>query len=381
MKVLHICLSNFYIDNVTYQENMLIKEHIDSGHEVKVLASTEIFDSQKKLVYSKAGTYTGAEGAEVTRIDYAKFLPHIIMKKLRVHSGVYQFIENFKPDVIMFHSMCGWELKTVCKYKKNNPSVKLYMDSHEDFNNSARGFISKYFLHWLYYRPIAKKASTFSNKVLCISIETMGFLNEFYGIDKSRLEFYPLGGKIKGDNEYDDNRVNKRKELGLSSKDILFLQCGKLTKRKKLLESISAFVEVENKNFKLIIAGLMDFDVETSVRELIEKDERITFLGWQTSEQVEQLLDASDVYLQPGTQSATMQASLCARSAIIIDNVASHQPYLKENGWFANDSISIKKVLEEISKNPHQLVKMSQNSFDIAKNMLNYKKLATRILK
>lgn len=360
---------------------MLIKQHVKAGHKVKVLASTEVFDEQKKLIYTTPRTYVGAEGAEITRIGYASFLPHKIMKKLRIHNGVYQFLTDFSPDVIMFHSMCGWELRTVCRYAKDNSNVKLYMDSHEDLNNSARSFISKHFLHGLYYRPIAKKASGYARKVLCISLETMTFMNDFYGINKDKLEFYPLGGEIKSDLEYRFNRKITRDKLKINHEQIVFFQSGKLTKRKKLIESVKAFIEVKDDKFIFLIAGLLDPDVDIEVRDLIDTDCRIKYLGWQNPSEIENLLDATDVYLQPGTQSVTMQASLCARCTVVIDDVVSHEPYLKSNGWFANDSSSIKLALKDISDNPCKLTQMSKKSFEIAKSILDYEKLAARILK
>ena len=41
MKIIHLCLSCFYIDNYRYQENELVREHVTDGHEVLVVASTD----------------------------------------------------------------------------------------------------------------------------------------------------------------------------------------------------------------------------------------------------------------------------------------------------------------------------------------------------
>jgi 1,2-diacylglycerol 3-alpha-glucosyltransferase len=65
MKILHCCLSCFYIDNYNYQENMLVREHVRAGHEVLVLASTENYNNQGQLSYSAPGCYRGSDGAEV----------------------------------------------------------------------------------------------------------------------------------------------------------------------------------------------------------------------------------------------------------------------------------------------------------------------------
>ena len=59
MKILHCCLSCFYIDGYSYQENELIREHVQAGHDVLVLASTESFDETQKKTYLNPGEYIG----------------------------------------------------------------------------------------------------------------------------------------------------------------------------------------------------------------------------------------------------------------------------------------------------------------------------------
>lgn len=44
MKVLHICLASFYIDNYSYQENLLPIYHKKMGYDVEIIASLFNFD-------------------------------------------------------------------------------------------------------------------------------------------------------------------------------------------------------------------------------------------------------------------------------------------------------------------------------------------------
>ena len=41
MRILHLCLSCFYIDGYNYQENILPRINHEDGHDVRILASTE----------------------------------------------------------------------------------------------------------------------------------------------------------------------------------------------------------------------------------------------------------------------------------------------------------------------------------------------------
>ena len=103
MKIAHCCLSCFYIDNFTYQENMLVREHVNLGHDVLVVASTEIFGENNNLINTIPKQYFGSDGTQVIRLSYKKILPNSIMKKLRIHTNVYKILEDFNPDIIMFH--------------------------------------------------------------------------------------------------------------------------------------------------------------------------------------------------------------------------------------------------------------------------------------
>lgn len=378
MNIVHLCLSCFYIDGGAYQENKLISQHVCDGHSVIVIASTENHDENGKLYYEKSSVYLGKEGAKVYRLDYHALIPNKIRKKLRIHKNVFEMLSNFNPDVILFHGLCGWELLTVAKYKKANPLVKLYADSHEDWNNSARNFISREVLHKLYYKNIIKYALPYIEKILCVSVETMDFVKEVYKIDKSKLEFFPLGGHPVPNDKYYTIRKIKRRELGLDNETV-FIQSGKQTKRKKLIECLKAFSATEDKSFHLYIVGSLFDDIKKEATFLIEKDSRITFLGWQPSSNLNQLLCAADIYLQPGTQSVTMQHSLCAHCAVIIDDVPSHKPYINNNGWLINEANPLASIFNEVTLNKERVEEMKNSSYLIASKILDYKKLAQRI--
>lgn len=381
MKIVHCCLSNFYIDGYTYQENMLVKEHVNSGHDVLVLASTETFNENKEISYVEPSKYIGADGAKVIRLAYRSFLPHYVMTKLRMHSKVYQILEDFKPDIIMFHGMCGFELLTVSNYIKSYPNVKLFVDSHEDFNNSARNFISLNSLYRMFYTPIINIAKKNVSKFFYPTFESNVFCKKVYKLKDSELEHFPLGGTVFSDDEYDSIRSQKRKDFGFLESDTVFFQSGKFDKKKKLLESISSFSKIEDNNFKFIVAGSLDKEIECDFKKLLAKDSRVAYIGWVESDELLELLCMCDVYVQPGSQSATMQMSVSARCPVILADVPSHRHSFYENGFLVGSTEQLTNAFKEISTNPDILNRMSENSFTYAKENLDYSKLAKRLTK
>lgn len=379
MRILHLCLSNFYVDGFSYQENELVRQHVHDGHVVEVIASTEVIGSNGALSHQPSGRYLGTDGAMVERIPYRQFAPRAIMAKLRIHPGVWARIEAFKPDVMLFHCACGWEIRTAARYVRANPHVKLYVDSHEDFYNSARGWISKWLLHYWYYRPILISNLDVIAKVLPVAMSCFDFLRDFYRVPEHKLEFFPLGGVVLDDDEYFSARFEMRAKLSIGPDDVLIVQSGKIDSTKKLVEALEAFGDVDDPSMRFVVAGLVHDDIKARVDELVAKDSRVTILGWQSAESLHALLCAADVYCQPGTQSATMQMSVASRCAIILDDIASHTPYMHSNGWLVGRKISLHQALEAVSQDKIALAAMQENSHTLALRMLDYRQLAERI--
>lgn len=381
MKILHFCLSCFYIDNYNYQENILPIINKMDGHEVKIIASTETFIENSKLGYIKPGKYFTKEGIEINRIPYKKYLPHFIMKKVRHYDNVYNLIDEFSPDVILFHGVPAYELITIVKYKKNNPNVKLYVDSHEDKNNSGTNWLSKNMLHKIFYKNIIKKTCDYIDKIFYITYETKVFLQEVYDIKEEKLEYFPLGSYVFNEEERIKNRNNVRIQLDLKDDDILVLHSGKMDKLKRTEEILKAFIKVKASKLKLVLIGSMNDEIMQKVKPLILSDERVSFLGWKSGHELMEYLCACDLYIQPGGQSATMQNALCCGSAAALYPHQSHKKLLNDSVFYVETIEDMKRIFENISENRQVLEDKRVQTNKIAKEMLDYKLLASRLYK
>lgn len=378
MRIAHICPSIF-TDGLTYQENILVSQNVEDGHEVIVIASTEAIDKHTHSVQTQAGKSLTIDGVPLIRLPYKKFLPIRISRKVRALQGLMKTLNSFQPDVILFHGAQSWEILNLRKYANQNSKVKCYADCHSDKYNSGRTWISKQFLHKLFYKMIIRRALPSLEKILCISLDVEEFVKSMYGIPKNRLEFYPLGGIIYPDAEYQRLRALGRNRLGLHSNQILVLQTGKFNREKKLIESLRAFQSASVKNITLVVAGSIDEDIRLEVESLLKQQKNVLYIGWVDRNGLSELLCASDCYLQPGTQSATMQQALCARCPVILDDVKSHKPFITSNGWFVKNEADLVSVYQSIQKDPALLQKMSTQSLSIARNILDYKSLASRL--
>lgn len=380
MKIAHLCLSNFYADGFSYQENELVACHVAQGHDVVVIASTESVAPDGRLEYLRPTTYFGTDGCRVIRLPYRKWIPSYLARKIRAHPGLLRILGEERPDLIVFHSLCGWELLNASVYARRTHGVRLVADSHEDRYNSGRNFLSKFLLHRFYYKAIVKFALTDIRKVLCLSLEVIDFVIENYGVPREKIEFFPLGARIIDDADYERLRARCRAKFGVSDEQIVFLQTGKFNRAKRLGDSIRAFVELPSPTARFFIAGSLAGPERDELLPLIESDRRIRLLGWCDRDEMTELMCGADVYVQPGSQSASMQLSLGARCAVILDHVPSHAPFLQGNGWFTRDGQGLNLAMKEAVEYPEETKAKMIRSGEIAKELLDYRRLAERLV-
>lgn len=379
MKILHVHLCGPFTEGLNYQENILPVINKKHGHEVKIIASTEKYVHSNRLGYIKPGKYVDDNKINIVRVPYRNFLPRIIMSKVRAYKHVYEVVSEFNPEIILQHGVPAYELLTLARYKKENPNIRFYVDSHEDFHNSARNFLSREILHRRFYKPIIQKALPYIDKILCVSLEVFDFLEKIYDIPRSMMEFYPLGGIVIDGIEYQKRRKKIRRNLGLSEEELLFVHSGKLNRKKRTEDVLKAFSMVKGSKLRLLLIGHLNKDIEKNVRALIAQDERISFVGWKTGEEVLDYLCACDMYLQPGTQSATLQNAICCGCPIMVYPYKSHDAYLKGNGFFVKNTNDMIEVFKKVYENPNLLDDMKTASLKIAYELLDYSKLAKRL--
>lgn len=379
MKVLHLMLSCFYVDNFNYQENVLPRQNKKDGHQVKIIASTETY-IDGKIDYLEPSSYKNEDDIDVVRLPYKKFLPHFVMRKLRIYENLYKSIEEFSPDIILCHGLPFLDINEVVRYKISNNNVKLYLDSHEDQVNSGLNFISKHILHNFLYRQSLISAYNHVEKIYYLSPETKQFITKSYKVPEHLLEYWPLGGEIIEKRIRDEYRKEIRDSLGFSEEEIIFVHSGKMDKLKRTEELLQAFISGKNSRFRLLIIGVFTGEVEANAISLINCDERIQYLGWKNSQELQKYLCAADMYIQPGSQSVTLQNAMCCGAGVIMYPSPIYMNLVKENGLYVKSFQDIVNTLERLSRNPQEILDFKVKAISLAEKELDYAKIAKRYI-
>lgn len=377
MKIVHCCLSNTYNEGYNYQENLLSLQNKQDGHEVWVLASTEIYKDNKGIGYTEPLSYINDNGISVIRVPYKKIVNTMVTHKFRAYKGVYSILDRIKPDLILFHGITAWEMKTVARYAKRN-GIKLYIDNHASLINSAHGWLSKRILHGIFYKTILQSVLPVAEKILCIGIDEYVLAKTIYKVPLDKLELWPLGGNIQGDEAYNQVRQDYRGELQVSDDKIIFVHSGRINRDKKTCELLRAFSCVEDERFVLFIAGEFMEDVD-EIQMLIQQDPRIRHLGWKSGKELLKLLTAADVYLQPGSMSATMQNAMCCRCAMVVQPTEIYQYFLGETGIYVQTQAELEEFFRSVSTGKVNIEKVKSLHFKKAKHYLDYKNIANRL--
>ncbi len=379
MKIMHAILSNIYVDKVTYQENLLSRQNKLDGHEVLIVASCQtLIDG--KLSYIKPKKYKNEDDIEVIRLRYKVPFFKFLNSKIRIYSGFKEIMHNYKPDVIFFHGIQSFDLLTAARYKRHNPKVKLYVDTHSDRFNSGKTFISKYFLHKLYYKLILRFSYASIDRIYYINYESKDFYIENYNLPLSKLHFMPLGGIIYTEEVIEDKYKIIRERYALDDDKIVLIHTGKMNKRKKTLELVKCFVRLKSNRLRLILIGSISDDIYIQLNELIKDDIRVIKLDWIKGTELIDFLCASDIYIQPGTQSATLQNAICCKCAVVVYPYDSHHFLIDGNGYYVSDEKELSNILVTISElRVSQLSEMKKKSYMIGKTLLDYKIIAKNI--
>jgi len=376
MKIIIVCFT--YSPNFSYMENQLAKALQMLGHDVKIIASTESY-VKDKLTNFDSGNYV-YDNLSVERIPFdwnGSYFAHKLWKM----KGLLKALEDYRPDIIYHMNICGIETKSSVDYARINSKTTLFFDNHAASYNSGRNWVSKYFRYQLILGRYARNAAKKSMKVFYIGNGEKSFLEENFKLPTNKLELFPLGDFILSDSEYEEHRERIRAQNSVSRSSQVICHTGKLNKSKYTIEIIEAFLSISCKTSQLWIIGGLDTDIHDEVMRLIKNNsDRIKYFGWRNSSQLSEILCACDIYVQLSV-SSTFLTALCRKCVGISINPNATYKYIPKGIFYQiDDTFDLKKTINKLLEDPVQISNQRQESFNYAKDNLNYVALVDRLI-
>jgi len=177
MKILMVSLASSFTESMSYQENILLDQIQKNGNEAIIITTCYKYEKGEKITTPEEDKLL-CNGARLIRKKYINIIGSLITEKVRLVKQLYQLIEDIQPDVVFCHGLQTYEMLTIKKYIILHPEVKFFVDSHEDFNNSATNFLSKQILHKIFYKKIIQCTLPYINKIFCVGYECFAFLKK-----------------------------------------------------------------------------------------------------------------------------------------------------------------------------------------------------------
>ena len=382
MKIVHICLASFYIDNYGYQENVLPKMHKLQGLDVAILASTETYITNSKLGYLKPSEYKTNEGVPICRLPYVKWLPHKVVTKLRIYSGVYSFLEQFKPDIIFIHDVQSFANIQIVKYIKKNPNIKVFADGHADFTNSAKKWVSKHILHRVIYRNLCKllipHVKIFYGTLPC----RVDFFENEYFVPKEKIKLLVMGVDDSIIEKYDQKECRKeiRQRHGIESNKLLIVTGGKINSLKNIHLLIEAISTINSDKVCLLVFGDFDSEMEEYCKPFIDCN-KVKLTGWLNSDEIYPYLIGADIGFFPGKHSVIWEQAVGVGLPCVFKRIKGHDHVdLGGNCIFLDNVtvISMQEVIMDILDYPSRLQGMRVVSELKGKTEFSYFQIARR---
>lgn len=301
-KIVHISISGPYTDGVSYQENYLTKYHAKMGYQVFLIASEWMYDQNGQLAKASCNDYMDENGVRVIRLPLKG--KDNIQKKLRRYDGLMRYLEDIRPDIIFHHGCQSVEEATVVKYCKTHKNVRLYVDNHSDFSNSASSWLSKNIQHKMLWKYYAQMINPYVRKFYGVLPARVDFLIDMYDLPKDKVELLVMGADDECVQSAASPEVrNKiRKQYGIKKDDFLIITGGKIDLfKRQILLLMDAVNQINNPKVKLIVFGSVVDELKEQVYERCSS--QVQYVGWVKTVESYEYFAASDLVVFPGRHS------------------------------------------------------------------------------
>lgn len=381
MKILHICLCGPVTDGWSYQDNLLPKYHKKLGYDTVIITSTWIWNASGKLEKISPSTYINENGVKVIRKDFEhnKSVQH----KFKRLKSLYKDICDENPDILFVHGVQFIDIKEIVRFRKYNPRVKLFIDNHADFSNSATNWISKNILHKVVWRYFAQKAEPYTERFWGVLPARVDFLVNVYGLPKEKCDLLVMGADDECVNTARFPRIKKeiRRQYHIRDNDFLIMTGGKIDEAKRqTLLLMDAVKNINQDNVKLIVFGSVAPKLEEEVKKRCDNF-NVQYIGWIQGDESYNLFAASDLVVFPGRHSVYWEqvAGLGVPLLVKYWEGTTHIDVGGNCKFVYEDSISnIESTLNSVVNNKEVYGEMTRIASGKGANCFSYERIAKK---
>lgn len=385
MKIVHICLAGGYTEGLNYQENIITKYQALDGHEVSVITTDHCFTEGVWGICRTESDYKNAYGVHVIRLPFAYQLPYNINRQIGRFKGTQETLERLQPETIFVHNIQFQDIRKIVSYKKKHPEVKIYVDNHSDFSNSARNWFTRNTLYRFWWKPCAKKMEPFAEVFFGVIPSRVAFLENIYGISPAKTDLLVMGADDESVAYAEDLKIQAavREKYGIMPEDFLIVTGGKIDAFKtQTLLLMQAVQEISRGNLKLLIFGSVEEELKERLFALCD-GKRVQYIGWAKGEQSYEYFASADLVVFPGRHSVYWE-QVTAQGIPMLCKYWDGTTHVDIGGnveFLMEDSVKeIKEKLMELLDNPEKYRKMKEIARSDKRKEFSYKIISRKAI-
>ena len=394
MKIVMIC--DFYGETLEYQENLLAKYYVKSGHEVTIITS---LDGSLSNYISESSSRAGQQSTYVRDSVKIIRLPfrHNLREKIRIFPSLMPIFAQEQPDLLFFHDIVP-NIVDGARYVRSNPQCRMIMDYHADYTNSGNGWLSQRVLHGVIRKYMLDRARPQLSKIFPVVPASAQFLRDLYGVPDSEMELLPLGADTDTANAVHAASEGRavRATLNIPDEAFVVFTGGKFHPLKQTEDLLTAIPLVDRPNVHVIVVGDapgVDDPYVAQLHAAAQGNPAIHFIGWQPSAEVYRRMDAADVAVFPASQSVLWQQSIGMGLPLIVGDRIRTSPvrqdvaYLNANGNVLTlDPLrplpgQIAEHLRRLIDNPAERATMAAGARKTSADVLSYHHIVAQTLR
>lgn len=388
MKIVHIV--DWYMPNMSYQENFLPSEEKKLGNDVFIITS------DKLPSYPGYSAHIGKINGD-RRMRVGEFeengvqifrLPSVFEVRSSneiIFTGLKPKLAELKPDIVFAHSPYSISTLLAVLYS-SKVGYKLFIDDHtHETNFLLTNLIKRSYVSFvkLFYR-------IYGNRVSCyfpITYSAKKILQDTLKISEDKIEFLPLGANTDLFKKSTELRDTVRQRLKVGADEKLLICSGKLDETKEidiLIEALSAVVQKKD-GVKLLLIGNGKKDYMDKIKKLTydkNLQDRVTFIDFVPYKELPQYYNAADIGVWPGTPTITIIEAIATGLPVIITAGDSAFTHIFENdvaiGFKKGDAGDLSKNIIELLSDDELRNKISENCLKLSTEMLSWSKIAQR---
>ena len=250
-------------------------------------------------------------------IDFAR--SPFSKSNIKAYKQLKQIIETNHYDIIHCHTPVAGVLTRLAARTAKGTTV-IYTAHGFHFYQGAP------LINWLVYYPVERVCGKFTDKLITINQEDYHRANSWSLRNNGKIYYVPgIGVDLEEIQNISINKVQKKKEIGISNDVKVLLSVGELNKNKNHEIIIRVLSKLTNKNFIYLICGngeLKEY-LKNLAKELGVSD-KVKFLGYRKD--VLEIYKIADLFLFPSKREG-LPCSLIEAMACGLPCVSFNCPY------------------------------------------------------